>query len=108
MNVKCQIYTAIIHVSTGILFWNDWSETPEVFDRLIPLLVELKQNLDIIKLDTLEKDIDGDKHIAIKGNNKEKYIIASNTSKTDTITIKPHKGITLKLAPLETIITRLK
>jgi len=108
VNVKCQIYTAIIHGATGILFWNDWSKTPEVFDRLIPIMEEFKKQLEIIKLDTLEKDIDGDKHIAIKGNNREKYIIASNTSKTDTITIEPQKGITLKLAPLETLMTSLK
>jgi len=108
VNVKCQIYTAIIHGATGILFWNDWSKTPEVFDRLIPLMEELKQNLDIIRLDTQEKDIEGDKHIVIKGNNKEKYIIASNTSKSDTITVESLKGITLKLAPLETIMTSLK
>ncbi|MBF6627196.1 MAG: hypothetical protein ITG04_01640 [Proteiniphilum sp.] len=108
VNVKCQIYTAIIHGATGILFWNDWSKIPEVFDELLPVMEELNDNLEIIKLNTVERVIEGDKHIVIKGNNKEKYIIASNTSKTDTITIEPQKGIALKLAPLETIVTNLK
>lgn len=108
VNVKCQIYTAIIHGATGILFWNDWSKTPEVFDELLPVMEELNDNLEIIKLNTVERVIEGDKHIIIKGNSKERYIIASNTSKTDSITIEPQKGITLKLAPLETLITSLK
>lgn len=51
--VKCQIYTSVIHGATGILFWNDRSKPPVVFDALLQMLNELNSNLDIIYMETL-------------------------------------------------------
>lgn len=76
--VKCQIYTAIIHGATGVLFWNDWSKTPEVFDELVPIMEELNNNLAIIKLNTLETMVDGDQHVTIKGEKSGKKIYYCN------------------------------
>lgn len=106
--VKCQIYTAIIHGATGVLFWNDWSKTPEVFDELVPIMSELNNNLPIIKLNTLEKMTDGDQHMTIKGEKRgKKYIIATNTSKTDSITFTLPAGNMKVLSPLEVYIAEL-
>lgn len=108
-NVKCQIYTAIIHGATGVLFWNDWSKTPEVFDELIPIMEELNNNLKMIKLDTLEKIINGNQHVVIKGSKRgKKYIIATNSSKTDSITVTIPGGNTVALSPLEVYISELQ
>ena len=104
--VKCQIYTSIVHGATGILFWNDWKKTPEVFDGLLPILEELNKNMDVIKLDTYQKIIDGNKHILIKGGKKgTKYVIATNTSKTDPIDFSMPGGATRTLAPLEVYLS---
>ncbi len=106
--VKCQIYTAIIHGATGVLFWNDWSKTPEVFDELVPIMEELNNNLPIIKLNTLEKMTDGDQHVTIKGEKRgKKYIIATNTSKTDSLSLTLPTGNMKVLSPLEVYIAEL-
>ncbi|SHF55658.1 hypothetical protein SAMN05444274_106179 [Mariniphaga anaerophila] len=103
--VKCQIYTAIIHGATGILFWNDWSKTPEVFETLLPVLEELNDNLSVVKLDTEQKTIDDDLHMVIKSGKKgEKYIMVSNTSKTETLSIGIHGVDKKELLPLEVYI----
>ncbi len=105
-SVKCQIYTSIVHGATGILFWNDWHKTPEVFDRLLPILEELNKNLDVIKLDTYKTITEGDKHILIKSGKKgTKYVIATNTSKTDSIASSMPGGATQTLAPLEVYLS---
>jgi len=49
-SVECQIYTAIVHGATGILFWNDWAKTPEVYEQLLPILAKLNQRLDVVKM----------------------------------------------------------
>ena len=106
--VKCQIYTSIIHGATGILFWNDWSKTPEVFDTLLPMLKELNDNLPIVKLKTIDKKVDNNLHIMIKEGKKEgKYIIVTNTSKTNKIQI-DIAGIDKKeLQPLEVYVSEI-
>lgn len=107
-SVKCQIYTAIIHGATGVLFWNDWSKTPEVFDLLLPMMEELKKNLELIKSDTVEKMIDGNKHAVIKKNRAgKKYIIATNTDKKNSQTLFLPGGEKMILAPLETYVAAL-
>lgn len=104
-SVKCQIYTSVIHGATGILFWNDWRKTPEVFDALLPMLKELNENLHIIKLETKDRKIDNDLHIMIKENEKgQKYIIASNTSKTDVISFDIPGKNKKELLPLEVYV----
>lgn len=103
--VKCQIYTAIIHGATGIMFWNDWHKTPEVFDALLPMLKELNDNMDIIKLKTLETKVDGDLHVMIKKEKGKKYVIASNTNKSEALPLN-RPGIQKQtLNPLEVYIS---
>lgn len=82
--VKCQIYTSIIHGATGIFFWNDWSKTEEVYDALLPVLEELNEDIDIFKMKTLERIVYGDLHIMIKeGDAGERYMVTTNSSKTE-------------------------
>jgi hypothetical protein len=101
-SVECQIYTAIVHGATGILFWNDWAKTPEVYEKLLPILEKLNRRLDVVKMDTYQTIVDGHTHLLIKGNRRgEKHVIATNTSKTDTLQIRLPGGQTLSLAPLE-------
>lgn len=104
--VKCQIYTSIIHGATGVFFWNDMSKTPDVWNYLQPILEEMKDNLDIIKQTTIEKRINGDIHIIIKENtNGQKYIIATNTSKTSAVALKQVNVEKKVLLPLEVYIS---
>lgn len=107
--IKCQIYTSIVHGATGVFFWNDTSKTPEVFDALLPILSELNENLDIIYLPTIEKEINGDLHFMIKKDSKEKkYIIATNTSKTNTLALNI-RGVEKKtLYPMEVYISAMQ
>ena len=106
--VKCQIYTSVIHGATGILFWNDWSKTPEVFDVLLPMLAELNDNLPVITLETMDTKVDNDLHILIKeGKNGGKHIIAANTSKTDKIKINIPGVDKEELEPLEVYISKI-
>lgn len=105
--VKCQIYTSIIHGATGILFWNDWSKTPEVFDALLPMLGELNDNLSVVKMKTIDKKADNNLHIMIKKDGKKKYIIASNTSKTDNLPLNIPGIQKETLSPLEVYISEM-
>ena len=82
------MYTSIIHGATGILFWNDRSNTPEVFNALEPVVKELHKNLDIVYLNTSYWKSKNDLHYMIKVKDKKhSYIIATNTSMTETIDI---------------------
>ncbi|MFV0606778.1 MAG: hypothetical protein ACK5NK_13155 [Niabella sp.] len=106
-NVKCQIYTSIIHGATGILFWNDWKKSPEVFDTLQTVLKELRKNLDIIYLNTVETKQIGDIHLMIKkGANSVNYIIATNTNIHKSAQLNYGK-IKIELSPLEVYIKQL-
>ena len=104
--VRCQMYTSIIHGATGIFFWNDRRRTAEVWDALQPTLEEMKSHLDIIKLKTLEKRSDDNLHIMIKKDDKgQKYIMASNTSKTESIPLRVDNVKKDSLAPLEVYVS---
>lgn len=106
--VKCQIYTSIIHGATGILFWNDWRKTSEVFDALLPMLEEFNKTVPIIKLPTVHTKVEGDLHIMIKQNSKgEKYIIATNTSKTKNVKLKTPEVPDKILQPVEVYISKI-
>lgn len=103
--IKCQMYTSIIHGATGVLFWNDMNKPPSVWNALQPVLDEMQENIDIFKLNTVEKTFNDNLHISIKMDESgKKYIIASNSSKTKS---KPLaiKGIEKEsLSPLEVLV----
>lgn len=106
--VRCQMFTSIIHGATGVLFWNDRSKNAEAWDALQPTLEEINGHLDIIKLKTLEKRNDDNMHLVIKKDDKgQKYIIASNTSKTDNIPLMVDNVKKDSLAPLEVYISKI-
>lgn len=103
--VRCQIYTSIIHGATGIMFWSDLRNSVENFDVIISVVKELKNNLQIIYMKTLQSRWEGDLHYIIKqdGNGK-KYIIASNTSKTNAAQLNISK-LKRILKPIEVYIS---
>lgn len=107
--LKCQMYTSIIHGATGVFFWNDRSKTPEVWNALQPVLEEMKENLDLVKLKTQDRKVNGDLHILIKEDNKgNKFLLASNTSKTDSIPLNLDYVEKKSLSPLEVLISPIK
>ena len=85
--VKCQIYTSIVHGATGVMFWSDTTKEPYVFDALTPMLIELNENVHIFKMNTTESTIINDLHVMIKGDKGKKYIIATNTNKTGPVSL---------------------
>ncbi len=104
--IKCQMYTSIIHGATGILFWNDRSNTPEVFNGLEPVIKELHENLDIVYLNTLDWKSKNNLHYMIKVKDKKHlYVIATNTSMTNTIDINIPNVSKKSLKPLEVYIS---
>ena len=103
--VRCQMYTSIIHGATGVFFWNNQDGTHDVWDAHQPTLEEIKSQYDIISLKTLEKRSDNDLHIMIKqDDNGQKYILASNTSKTKSATLSIDNVNKNTLAPLEVYV----
>ena len=99
------MYTSITHGATGIFFWNNPSGQ-EVWDALQPTLEEMKGNLDIIKLKTLEKRDNDNMHLMIKRDDKgQKYIIATNTSKTSSVPLNVENLEKNSLGPLEVYIS---
>ena len=103
--LKCQMYTSIIHGATGILFWNDRSKSPDVFNALEPIVAELTDNIKIFNAKTLKSESSDNLHYMIKQSGKNKYIIASNTSKTETLALNIPNFETKRLAPLEVLIS---
>jgi len=85
--VKCQIYTSIVHGATGVMFWSDTTKEPYVFDALTPMLKELNENIFIFKMNTTETSIINDLHVMIKEDKGKKYIIATNTNKTGPVSL---------------------
>lgn len=85
--VKCQIYTSIVHGATGVMFWSDTTKEPYVFDALTPMLKELNENIFIFKMNTTETTIINDLHVMIKEDKGKKYIIATNTNKTGPVSL---------------------
>lgn len=103
-NVKCQMYTSIIHGATGVLFWNDSHKTPEVFDALDPIIRELDERIKIFQFKTVETKIEGDLHYMIKqAPGGERYLIAANTSNTASVSFGVRKEDKAVLRPLEVI-----
>lgn len=102
--LKCQIYTSIIHGATGVLFWNDRSKSPDVFNALEPIIEELANNKDLFYLNSVTKKFSGNLHYMIKKDGDKKYIIASNTSKTEPVELNISGIEKRNLAPLEVFI----
>jgi len=105
-NLKCQMYTSIIHGATGIMFWNDRSKPVDVFNSLETVVKEITNNIPIFILKTEKKQIDNDLHYMIKTDGSKRYLIASNTNKKVSVPL--HVGNYDKiLKPLEVIIVDL-
>lgn len=106
--VKCQIYTSLVHGATGILFWNDLSKRADVFVALQPVLQELKKSLPLFELPTVERKIAGDLHVMVKQDAAgKKYLIATNTSKTNRVRLPIRITGKTELAPLEVLVSAL-
>lgn len=106
--VKCQIYTSLIHGATGIMFWSDMTKDIANFNALLPVVEELKNNLRIIKQKTTDQKVSGDLHYMVKKiNSRRSYLIATNTGKNKTQTLKLG-GKEYVLAPLEVFISEVK
>lgn len=103
--LKCQIYTSVIHGATGVLFWNDRSKSPEVFNTLDSVVKELTENLDIIYMETQETKFEEDLHYMIKKDKQKRYLIASNTSKTETQKLNIPNVSKKSFQPLEVFIS---
>lgn len=108
-DLKCQMYTSIIHGATGVLFWNDRTVLPpDVFNALEPVMEEMTHNLSIIYLKTVKSTFDNDLHYVIKEKDKShRFIIASNTSMTETIKLEIPNVSKKSLKPLEVFVSPL-
>ena len=106
-NLKCQMYTSLVHGATGMLFWSDLTKQPEVFNQVVEVIEELKSLQDIFFYETVQQKVSGKIHYIIKiSPNKERYIVAVNTSTTEsTYFVNDYKYKWLK--PLEVYITKL-
>ncbi len=78
--IKCQIYTSIVHGATGVLFWSDLRKDDTVFNSLIPVIKELKKYEHIFYMETINENFEGDIRYIIKKGEKQRYLIAVNTS----------------------------
>lgn len=105
--LKCQIYTSIVHGATGVLFWSTTTKEPDVFDALTPLLKELNENVPIFKMNTVEIRITNDLHVMMKESAGKKYIIATNTSKTSPASLNMTGVDKKSLNPLEVYIAEM-
>lgn len=101
-NVKCQIFTSIIHGATGIMFWTDHSKSPKAFDSIKPIIEEVDELLPIIKSKTIDKSSKGDLHYMIKNYNNKRIAIISNTDIEESILIT--YPTTIILGPLEVFV----
>jgi len=99
-NLKCQMYTSIIHGATGIMFWNDRDKSPAVFNELNKVVRELTDHLNVVHLKTIRSYSSGYLNYLIKGNKKERYIIATNTSLKESVNLRI-EGLNRILKPLE-------
>lgn len=105
-NLKCQMYTSIIHGATGVMFWNDRTKPVEVFDRLEDVVREMENNIPIFTMETEFFKVDKDLHYMIKKEGAKRYLMASNTSKTSPVSLSYH-NVNTTLKPLEVLILEL-
>lgn len=101
-NVRCQIYTSIIHGATGVMFWTYSNTNIEKFNSFTPIVDELRSNIPIIKSETIQQKMIGDLHYILKKYKGKVYVIISNTNRDRSIYIT--KPIIKTLSPLEVYI----
>lgn len=101
-NIRCQIFTSIIHGASGVMFWTDTKKKPEVFNSLLPIVKEVQNIIPLIKSKTIEKKSSGDLHYIVKEFNNKKMAIIVNTDKDNPIYIT--YPITKYLLPLEVYV----
>ncbi len=107
-NVKCQIYTSLIHGATGVLFWNDRSKPTEVFDTLAPVIRELNGQAAIFRSKTIAQTAQGDLHYQLKAMaGGRRYLLASNTSTREAGSLDVPGAGKVELKPLEVIVKPL-
>ena len=106
--VKCQIYTSLVHGATGVMFWNDGSKGPAVFDALQPMLQALQEDLPVVKMRTVERRIRGELHLMVKRDaSGRRYVIATNTGRTEAVSLPFPIAGKQELAPLEVLVSAL-
>ena len=107
-NIKCQIYTSIVHGATGVLFYSELELSDAVFNQFLPLVKELKSNLHVIYANTIKQDVSGDIHYIIKQNTiGDRYIIAVNTDTEKSIYFSNSYTTKSFFQPLEVYIGKL-
>lgn len=106
-NLKCQMYTSIIHGATGVMFWNDRSLPPDVFKALEPVVMEIAKQVPVFEGRTLLTHFEGDVHYMVKRvAGGKRVLIAANTSTSNSaplvfeshhLTLQPYEVQILKL-----------
>lgn len=104
-NVKCQIYTSIIHGASGVMFWTDTNKESKVFISILPIIEDINNLIPIIKSRTLEKNSNGDLHYMIKEYKNKKIAIISNTNKDKSIYIT--YPFYMQLEPLQVYVSKI-
>jgi hypothetical protein len=124
--LKCQVYTSIVHGATGVIFWTwgyesyrDWTKRGALthvdssfYARTVkPLARELRKNSSVFEGSLVNKGVIGAIHYArflVAGENADtKYIVAVNTSKTQTGEFRLEGSPEFALAPFEVRIELL-
>ncbi len=104
-NLKCQIYTSLVHGATGVLFWNDLTKESKIFDAIIPVVDELKKRDNIFKLQTLSKGVQRKMHYMIKYDEKRgNCVVVVNTSPVKSDIFALRNGKSFEITPLDVVI----
>lgn len=83
INIRCQVYSSLIHGATGVLFWNDGNNVNE-FNEALVLIEEIVQVEKIMKMNTFKKKLTGDIRYIIKNDNSgNQFLIATNVNKKE-------------------------
>lgn len=106
-NLKCQMYTSLIHGATGVMFWNDREKSTDIFNGLNKVVAEMTARENVLKMDTEKKSWNGDLHYMIKKNGKLRYLIASNTNKKQNKILHLPGMKSLNLRPLDVMFIKL-
>lgn len=105
-NVRCQIFTSIVHGASGVLFWSKKDVAETYWNLMKELALELKYNAEIIKGIEIEEGKENNIIFSIrKISTGESYIIAVNTSKRSSNQLH-FSDLKLMLNPLEVIIKK--
>jgi hypothetical protein len=106
-NLKCQMYTSIIHGATGVMFWNDRSLSPDVFNALEPVVREISQQIPLFRGKTIRTHFEGDVHYMVKRvDGKGRVLIAANTSPSEVASL-DFNSLHISLQPFEVLVKNL-